>query len=131
VGLLGLPAAHGHAFHITSDEALTWDQIYEALAEASGVQARLVHVPSDLIVALDPTFEGTLLGDKARSAVFDNSKIKRFVPDFVAPTHFAQGIRRTVHWFDADPARQEVDLEASAGWDRILEAYGRAWPGQS
>ncbi len=126
VGLLGLPASLGHAFHITSDEVLTWDQIYASVAEAAGVVPRLVHVPSDLLAALDPSLEGSLLGDKAHSAVFDNSKIKRFVPDFVASTPFAQGIRKTVAWFDADPARRELDDEANADWDRILAVYDRA-----
>jgi nucleoside-diphosphate-sugar epimerase len=126
VGLLGLPSSLGHAFHITSDEVLTWDQIYASVAEAAGVVPRLVHVPSDLLAALDPSLEGSLLGDKAHSAVFDNSKIKRFVPDFVASTPFAQGIRKTVAWFDADPARREIDDEANADWDRILAVYDRA-----
>jgi len=128
VGLLGLPAALGHAFHITSDEVLTWDQIYASVAEAAGVVPRLVHVPSDLLAALDPAMEGSLLGDKARSAVFDNTKIKRFVPDFVAKTPFAQGIRRTLAWFDADAARCQIDDEANADWDRMLAAYDKAWP---
>jgi hypothetical protein len=66
---------------------------------------------------------GTLLGDKAVSAVFDTTKIKRFVPDFRAVTPFAEGIRRTVAWFDADPARQQVDAEMDARWDRLIAAY--------
>ncbi|MBI5690489.1 MAG: NAD-dependent epimerase/dehydratase family protein [Verrucomicrobia bacterium] len=126
VGLLGHAGAIGHAFHITSDEVLTWDQIYLATAEAAGVgNPRLVHIASDFISACLPELTGTLLGDKSHSAVFDNSKIKRFVPDFVATTRFRDGIARSVRWFDADPVRQVVDAEADARWDRLIAAYER------
>jgi len=63
------------------------------------------------------------VGDKAVSVVFDNSKIKRFVPDFVATTRFAQGIRQSLAWFDADPARKLIDSEANATWDKLIDAY--------
>lgn len=126
IGLLGHQGALGHAFHITSDEALTWNQIYQATAEAAGVAApRFVHIASDFIAACLPEYAGTLLGDKANSAVFDNTKIKRFVPDFVATTRFRDGIARSVRWFDADPRRQIVDPEADAKWDRLIAAYER------
>ena len=126
IGLLGHGAAIGQAFHITSDEALTWNQIYLATAEAAGVAApRLVHIASDFITACLPETTGTLLGDKSHSAVFDNTKIKRFVPDFVATTRFREGIAHTVRWFDADPARQIVDPEADARWSRLIAAYER------
>ncbi len=125
VGLLGRRTAIGHAFHIMSDEALTWDEIYRQTAAAGGVGAdlRIVHIASDFIAACMPDMTGTLLGDKAVSAVFDTSKIKRFVPDFRATTTYAEGIRRTVAWFDADPARQQVDAEMDAQWDRLIAAY--------
>ena len=126
VGLLGHQGAIGHAFHITSDEVLTWNQIYEAVAEAAGApQPRLVHIASDFITACLPEFSGGLHGDKAYSAVFDNSKIKRFVPDFVATTRFRDGMARSVKWFDAEPARQEIDAEANAAWDKLITAYER------
>jgi len=126
VGLLGHQGAIGHAFHITSDEVLTWNQIYEAVAEAAGVpKPKLVHIASDFITDCLPEFAGGLHGDKAHSAVFDNSKIKRFVPDFVATTRFRDGIVRSVKWFDADPARREIDDEANAAWDRLIAAYER------
>jgi nucleoside-diphosphate-sugar epimerase len=126
VGLLGHQGAIGHTFHITSDEALTWNQIYEAVAEAAGApKPKLVHIASDFITACLPEFSGGLHGDKAHSAVFDNSKIKRFVPDFVATTRFRDGIARSVKWFDADPARQEIDAEANAAWDKLIAAYER------
>ena len=125
VGLLGLEQAIGHAFHITSDEVMTWDQYYCITAEAAGVEAKPIHIPSDFIAACLPSALGGLVGDKAVSVVFDNSKIKRFVPGYCATTPFAQGIRRTLAWFDADPARRQVDNEADAAWDRLIEAWER------
>lgn len=126
VGLLGHAQATGHAFHITSDEVLTWDQCYRTVAAAAGVaEPQFVHIPSDFIVACLPEMTGTLLGDKGTSTVFDNSKIKRFVPDFAATTPLREGIARTIAWFDADPARQVIDHEANAKWDRLIAAYHR------
>ena len=126
VGLLGHQGAIGHAFHITSDEVLTWNQIYEAVAEAAGVaDLKTIHIASDFIRACVPNSTEGLLGDKANCAVFDNSKIKRFVPDFVATTRFRDGIKRTMAWFDGDPARQELDHDADARWDRLIAAYER------
>jgi nucleoside-diphosphate-sugar epimerase len=124
LGLLGNPQAIGHAFHITSDEVLSWNQCYQAVAEAAGVGTpSLVHIASDFIIACLPEEEGNLLGDKATSVVMDNTKLKRFVPDFVATVPFRCGIERTLAWFDADPARQCIDAEANAKWDRLIEAY--------
>lgn len=127
VGLFGNPATLGQSFHITSDEVLTWNQIFSQAAEAAGVAApRFVHIPSDFLISCVPDVEGTLLGDKAVSAVFDNAKLKRFVPGFRAKTPFAEGIRRTIAWFDADPARKQVDAAMNARWDRLLAAYDAA-----
>jgi len=123
VGLLGHQQAIGHAFHITSDEALTWDQIYAATAAAAGVEAKIIHIASDFIAACLPDMTGSLIGDKSGSALFDNSKIKRFVPDICATTPFARGISRTLAWFGADPARQAIDVEADQRWDRLIDAY--------
>lgn len=126
VGLVGHAGAIGHAFHITSDEALTWNQIFHYTAEAAGVPTpRLVHIASDFIVACHPETTGTLLGDKSHSAIFDNTKIKRFVPDFVATTRFRDGIARTLRWFDADPRRQTIDEAVDARYDRLISAYER------
>jgi nucleoside-diphosphate-sugar epimerase len=122
-GLLGHEQAIGHAFHITSDEVLTWDQLYRTVAEAVGVEARIIHIPSDFMVACLPQMEGTLLGDKSVSVVFDNSKIKRFVPEFVATTRFAQGIRQSLAWFEADPSRKLIDSKQSAVWDKLIDSY--------
>ena len=128
VGLLGNPHAIGQAFHITSDEWLTWDQIYHILGQTAGAEPRLVHVPSDLIAAYDPDWGASLLGDKAHSMIFDNSKIKRLVPDYVATISFARGAQEILAWYDADPARQVVDATFEAILERILAAYKRVWP---
>jgi nucleoside-diphosphate-sugar epimerase len=123
VGLLGHRQAIGHAFHITSDEVLTWDQFYRIVAEAAGAEPQLVHIPSEFIAACLPEKLGSLIGDKALSTVFDNSKIKRFVPGYRAAVPFAEGMRRTLAWFDADEARKQIDTEANARWERLIEAY--------
>jgi nucleoside-diphosphate-sugar epimerase len=125
VGLMGHRQSIGHAFHITSDEALTWDQYYTLTAEALGVEAQIVHIPSDLIAACIPEKLGTLVGDKSRSAIFDNSKIKRFVPGYCATVPFAEGVRRTIAWMQADPVRQQIDSAANATYDKLIELYER------
>lgn len=125
VGLLGNAQAIGHAFHITSDEVLTWDQLFRTVGTAVGVEPQLVHIASDSIIACMPEKEGTLIGDKAVSVVFDNSKIKRFVPGYCATTSFAQGVRQSLAWFDADPARKKIDEKANAGWDKLIALYER------
>lgn len=126
VGLLGHPAAFGQAVHITSDEVLTWNDIYREIATAAGADPRFVHVPTDALVAADPSLEGTLWGDKVHSTVFDNSRIRSLVPDFRATVPLAEGIRETIAWFEEDPARQQVDREADALWDRVADVYTAA-----
>jgi len=123
VGLLGNEQAIGHAFHITSDEVLSWNQIYAIVGAAAGVEPKIIHIPSDFIVACQPEKEGSLLGDKSMSVVFDNSKIKRFVTDYRAIITFAQGIRKSLAWFDADPDRKRIDHEANATWNKLIFAY--------
>ncbi len=128
LGLFGHQQAIGQAFHITSDEILTWDQIHHALAAAVDCEPNIVHIPSDLLAAYDDRFTGSLIGDKATSVIFDNTKIKRFVPGFKAVIPFRQGIRRTLEWFGADPARRIVRRETDQWMDRIIERYERAYP---
>jgi len=128
-GLLGNPQAIGHAFHITSDEVLTWNQIYQTIAEALGVEAKMVHIPSDFIARMAPACAGSLLGDKTWSVVFDNGKIKTFVPGFQAVIPFREGIRRAAAWFDADKKRREVDAATGRQMDEILKAYTGRIPG--
>ncbi len=123
VGLLAREQAIGHAFHITGDEVMAWDQWYRLTAEAAGAEPQLLHIPSDFLAACVPEMRGGLLGDKAVSAFFDNTKIKRFVPDYCATVPFTQGIRQTMAWFDADSSRREIDGEANARWDRLIDAY--------
>ncbi|MDL1877197.1 NAD-dependent dehydratase, partial [Cytophagia bacterium CHB2] len=128
VGLLGLPQAIGETFHITSDEVLTWNQIFEIVAHAAGVQPRIVHIPSEFIAAFDPDWGASLLGDKTHSMIFDNTKIKRFVPDYVATIPFARGAEEVVNWFDANPAKKVVNEETDRLIDKIIAAYELAWP---
>lgn len=127
-GLLGNPHAVGDAVHITSDEWLPWNQIVEIMARANGTQAKIVHVPSDLIAAYDSNWGAGLLGDKAHSMMFDNSKLKRLVPGFTATVPFARGAEEIVAWYNADPARRKVDDNFNRLCDRILTAYEAAWP---
>jgi nucleoside-diphosphate-sugar epimerase len=126
LGLLGNERALGQAFHITSDEVLTWNEIYQTIAEALGVEAKIVHIPSDFIARVAPEMAGSLLGDKTWSVVFDNSKIKAFVPGFQATIPFRDGIRRTLAWFAADEKRRRVDETVHEEMDRILRAYAGA-----
>ena len=128
VGLIGHQQVLGHAFHITSDEVLTWDQIYQAVGAAAGVEAKIVHIASDFIVAVAKAagqgwMEGNFLGDKSVSAIFDNSKIKRFVPEFQATIPFKQGIQRTVKWFEAEPSRMKISESNNTMLDRVISAY--------
>ena len=123
VGLLGHQQVIGHAFHITSDEILTWNQIYQAIADAIGVEAKIVHAPSDLIIKFDKSLIGNLLGDKSHSVIFDNSKIKSFVPDFKAVIPFKQGIKRTLSWFEADLSRQIIKKETNDMIDKIIYEF--------
>ena len=128
VGLLGEPRAIGESFHITSDEVLTWNQIYQILARAAGAQARLVHIPSELIAAFDPDWGASLLGDKSHSMIFDNTKIKRIVPEYVATIPFARGAEEIIAWYDADSSRQKIDEPFDRLCDRIIATYQSAWP---
>jgi nucleoside-diphosphate-sugar epimerase len=123
VPLLGHPRTIGEAFHITSDDVLTWNQIARSLASAAGVEARLVHVPSDAIAAADPEWGAGLLGDKAHSMIFDNSKLRSVVPGYRATIPFEQGAREIVAWHDADPARQQVDARLDAVMDKLAESH--------
>jgi len=128
VGLFGNVNAVGEAFHITSDEVLTWNQLYQQTYEALGQEPNIIHIPSDLLAAWDDTLTGSLIGDKTNSVVFDNSKIKKFVPDFKCITPWREGVKRTISWFDADLNRQTVDLAAVEKWERIISSYERLFP---
>lgn len=129
VGLFGNPATIGEAFHITSDEVLDWNRIYTYIAHAAGVEANLIHIASDYLGEWKPALRESLLGDHACSVVFDNTKIKKFVPDFTCKIPFAEGARRHVAWLDADPqARAEVDYEWDAEIDELVNTYRAGFP---
>jgi nucleoside-diphosphate-sugar epimerase len=128
IGLLGNPHAIGQSFHITSDESLSWNQIYAIVAQAAGVEPILVHVPSELIARYDPAWGGSLLGDKAYSMIFDNSKIRRLVPQFQPAIPFWQGAQEIIAWYDEDASRQVVDPHNDGVQDRLIAAMERAHP---
>jgi len=124
VGLLDRAEAIGEAFHITGDEAPTWDRIAHELAAAAGVEdLQIVHVPSDAIDALDADWGASLLGDKANTSVFDNTKVQTLVPEFAQTTSIRQGAREIVAWFDADPSRQVTDERLDGLMDQLVERW--------
>ncbi|MFG3341206.1 SDR family oxidoreductase [Glycomyces sp. NPDC048151] len=123
-GLLGKAEAVGEAFHITGDEAPTWNQIFGWVAEAAGAEPNLVHVASEAIAAADPRWGAGLLGDKAHSMVFDNTKVKRLVPEFgLGATPYRLGAREVIEWYDAHPEHQRVDASADRTMDWLAERY--------
>jgi nucleoside-diphosphate-sugar epimerase len=123
VGLLGERRAIGESFHITSDEAPTWNEIARILAAAAGVEPRIVHVPSDAVAAVNREWGAGLLGDKAHSLVFDNSKIKSLVPGWSATVPFWRGAAEIIDWHDADPSRRRIDAQLDATMNRLVEAF--------
>ena len=129
VGLLGRDDAVGESFHITSDEWLTWDRIHYILAKAAGTEAEIVHVPSEIIHTYDPEWGESLLGDKTHSMIFDNSKIRRFVPDFAATIPFSHGAEEIIDWYDADPSRKTIDEELNSTMNRLIDDWRRVDPG--
>lgn len=127
IGLMGNPHAIGEAFHITSDESVTWNQIYETIADALGVELKPYHVSSDFLADVsDYDLTGSLTGDKAQSVVFDNSKIKRVVPEFKATVHVEQGIRNTINYVLSHPECQIEDVEFDKWCDEVIEALENA-----
>ncbi len=125
IGLLGNPRAIGETFHITGDDVHTWDQIYTTVAEALGVAPRLVHVPSELypVVAPDWFWSDLFVGDLSHSAVFDNTKIKRFVPAFGQRLTFHRAVRRMLDWRTAHPEATAPDPGTGALLERLVFAY--------
>lgn len=122
IGLLGNCHAIGEAVQITSDESLTWNQIYASIAKALDVELKPYYVPSDFLDAVgDYDFKGGLIGDKANTVVFDNSKLKRLVPEYVPTIRFDQGIRRTIDYIMSHEEEQVEDPEFDAYCDRVIE----------
>jgi nucleoside-diphosphate-sugar epimerase len=128
IGLLGNKKAIGEAFHITSDQVLSWNQIFLEAYQALGQAPNVIHIPSDLIAAYDEHALGSLIGDKSNSVVFDNGKIKRFVPDFNCEVDWAEGLRRGLAWFESHPQFQTIDIESNRLWDKIISGYEKAFP---
>ncbi len=123
-GLVGNDAALGEAFHITHDAALTWNRIVEEVARAVGAKAPVVErIPLDFICRAEPPLESKLRGDKAQTAVFDNAKIKRAVPDFECRDTLRDGLAASAAWFDAQPDRKAADPAVDAVWDKVVEAW--------
>ncbi len=122
-GLLGNDRAIGEAFHITSDEALTWDSIHRIVGKALGAEPRIVHIPSDFIAGIFPEHTGNLLGDKSNSVVFDNSKIKRLVPDFICTTPFSIGVKRSIEWLNSHPDSKIINPKVNEQIEAILKAF--------
>jgi nucleoside-diphosphate-sugar epimerase len=123
VPLLGQYKTIGHAFHITSDELLTWNAIYETLADALDRPLNAVHISTDLICKWEPSFYGSLATDKSECVIFDNSKIKSFVPEYKSTIPFAVGIRRTLAWFNQDSSRRIINAFTDQRMDEIILRY--------
>ena len=127
IGLMGNIHAIGEAYHITSDESVTWNQIYRIIADELGVPFKPYYVPSDFLHAAGKyDYEGGLIGDKANTVVFDNSKVKRAVPDFVCTVRADQGLRKTLRHMLATPALQQEDPEFDAWCDKVIAAMEKA-----
>ncbi len=123
-GLVGNLHAIGQAFHITSDESLTWNQIYHIIADSLGVELKSVHIPSDFLASVsDYDLTGSLIGDKANSVIFDNSKLKRAVPGFTATVRADQGIRSTIQHILSHPELQCEDAEFDRWCDKVIGKF--------
>jgi len=123
VGLFGNSKAINEAFHITSDEWLTWNQIYGILAAELQVKPTIVHIPSEVIVKYNKELGDGLLGDKAHSMLFDNSKIRKFVPDFKPKVKFRDGVKEMIKWYKENTMNQEVDKDINDFMDKIIDDY--------
>ncbi len=122
-GLVGHPKAEGETFHITTDQVLTWDCIYFELGLALGRAPRIEHIPSAFLAEQWPEARAKLQGDKCEPGVFDNTKIKCFLPQFECRTSFRQAIRESVAWFQADSARMAIDIDQERRIDDLIRAW--------
>ena len=127
IGLMGNPHALGNTFHITTDETLSWNQIYQTIANKLGVELKACHVSSEFLADVAPyDFRGGLIGDKAVTVLFDNSKLKRAVPGFQATVRFEEGVARTLENILTHPELQVPDPEFDAWCDRVLTVIDNA-----
>jgi nucleoside-diphosphate-sugar epimerase len=122
VPLLGHPQAVGEVVHITSDQVLTWNQIYTTLGRAAGVEPELVHLTSEHMARMAPEWGENVLGDKSHSVIFDNSRVRTLVPGWHATIPWADGARQIIEWFDADPTRRQVNEKVDAQMDALVAA---------
>ena len=122
-GLVGNERAIGETFHITSDEALTWNQIYSEIGAALGVKPVVEEVPVEFICRKFPELTGGLKGDKVEPAIFDNAKIKQFVPEFVCRKNFATGIRESIAWLRSHPEDQALNPKTDAMIDQLVQSW--------
>ena len=123
-GLVGKTEAVGEAFHITSDEVLSWNQIYAEIAAALGKALPPVFpIPTDFIRQIAPHLSGNLKGDKAHPAIFDNSKIKRFNCGFRCRKPFSEGIRESVQWLRHHPEERKLNPEVEATFEQVIAAW--------
>ena len=123
VPLLGNSRTLGEAFHITSDDVLTWNQITTIMADAAGAEAKIVHVPSDAIAHADSQWGAALLGDSAHSLIFDNTKVRGVVPDYVATVTLDQAAREIVAWHDEDESRKRMDADLDTLMDKLAAQF--------
>jgi nucleoside-diphosphate-sugar epimerase len=128
VGLIGNWQAVGESFHITSDDVLTWNGIYESIGHAVGRPARLVHVPSEFLplAAPDWFWSDGIVGDQQHSVVLDNSKIRRYVPSFAPRITWSTGVRRLLAWRAEHAAQTQPDTDTNAIIDRLVGGYHEA-----
>lgn len=127
VGLLGNAHSIGETYQITSDEVLTWNQIFEVVAGAAATKADIVHIPSKVIAKYDKDWGDSLLGDKTHSMIFDNTKIKRAVPGFTATIPFSQGAREIIEWYDSNPEHKKIDNNLDNLLDKIIDDFEKIW----
>ena len=122
-GLVGNEKAVGEAFHITSDEALPWNKIYDLLGDALGKKPSVVHIPSEFLAEIYPESRGMLMGDKREHGVFDNAKIRHIVPDFRCQKSFSVAIRESVSWFREVPTRMAIDKDQDSFISSLIEKW--------
>ncbi|MCF8262168.1 MAG: SDR family oxidoreductase [Melioribacteraceae bacterium] len=123
LALIGNESAIGETYNITSDEYLTWDEICKTMAAAINVIPKIVHVPSDIILKYDREWGEGLLGDKAYSMIFDNTKIKSLAPEFKSEVSFEKGAKEIVMWYLENKERQIVDIEKDKLMDFLAEKF--------
>jgi nucleoside-diphosphate-sugar epimerase len=124
VGLMGNYHAIGHAFHITGEEALTWNQYLELIERIVGKKANVIHIATDFIVKVLPQLHDDLVGDKIVNFLFDNTKLRQFVPGFAPKISYYEGVKASIDFLRAHPELQTIDAEYVANYDKVLAAYG-------